>query len=49
MGMRVWVKTEDYWKAKWDLQEQIKLAFDTNGISIPYDRIDVNMLGKELK
>lgn len=49
MGMRVWVKTDDYWKAKWDLQEQIKLAFDTNGISIPYDRIDVNMLGKELK
>ncbi|CDE43891.1 small-conductance mechanosensitive channel [Clostridium sp. CAG:411] len=47
MGMRVWVSTDDYWKAKWDLQEQIKLMFDKNHISIPYDRVDVKMLGKE--
>lgn len=47
MGMRVWVSTDDYWKAKWDLQEQIKLMFDENNISIPYDRVDVKMLGKE--
>lgn len=47
MGMRVWVSTDDYWKAKWDLQEQIKLMFDENNISIPCDRVDVKMLGKE--
>ena len=44
MGVRVWAKTEDYWTVKWDLQEQIKNVFDEKGISIPYNRLDVNVI-----
>lgn len=43
LGLRVWVKTEDYWQAKWRLTERIKLAFDDAGIEIPYQKIDVQM------
>ena len=28
LGLRAWVKTEDYWPAKWRLNEEIKLTFD---------------------
>ena len=44
MGVRVWTKTEDYWTVKWNLQEQIKNVFDEKGISIPYNRLDVNVI-----
>ena len=43
LGLRIWVKTEDYWTAKWRLTENIKLAFDENQIEIPYQKIDVQM------
>ncbi|MBD5088881.1 MAG: mechanosensitive ion channel [Clostridiales bacterium] len=44
MGVRVWTATENYWTVKWDLQEQIKIIFDENNVSIPYDRLDVQLL-----
>lgn len=44
MGIRVWTATENYWMVKWDLQEQIKIVFDENKVSIPYDRLDVKLL-----
>lgn len=47
LGIRFWVKTEDYWDAKWELQEQLKEAFDQNGISIPYSHMDVMLLKNE--
>ena len=43
LGLRIWVKTEDYWTVKWRLTENIKLAFDDNQIEIPYQKIDVQM------
>ncbi len=43
IGMRVWVKAEDYWPVKWRLTEEIKYALDRNGIKIPYQRIDVQI------
>ena len=43
MGVRVWVKTEDYWTAKWRLTENIKYALDDHNISIPYQQIDVQI------
>ena len=39
--VRPWVKTEDFWGVKFALNEQIKLAFDENGITIPYPQTDV--------
>ena len=42
-----WVKTEDYGGVKSAVTEKIKLAFDENGISIPYPQMDVHLNGKE--
>lgn len=41
--VRPWVNSADYWAVKWDLTENIKAAFDANGISIPYPQQDVHM------
>jgi len=41
--VRPWVKSEDYWAVKFDLTEKIKLAFDEQGISIPYPQMDVHL------
>jgi len=40
--VRPWVKTSDYWDVLFDLTENIKLAFDESGISIPYPQMDVH-------
>lgn len=41
--VRPWVNSADYWGVKWDLTENIKAAFDANGISIPFPQQDVHM------
>lgn len=40
--VRPWVKTEDYWDVKYSLTEKIKLAFDEQGITIPFPQMDVH-------
>ena len=45
IGMRFWTKTEDYWPVRWDMLEEIKYAFDENGIGIPYPQMDVHLDG----
>ena len=40
---RVWVKSSDYWSVKFDMNEKVKEAFDTAGISIPYPQTDVHL------
>ena len=42
-NVRPWVKSGDYWPVRADLLENVKLAFDANGISIPYPQQDVHM------
>ena len=39
----VWVDSNDYWDAFYFMQEQVKLAFDKNGISIPYNQLDIHI------
>ena len=41
--LRPWVKTSDYWTAKWQLTQQIKESFDKNKISIPFPQRDVHL------
>ena len=41
IGFRVWTAKENYWTVKWGLMESIKEEFDKNGISIPYNQLDV--------
>ena len=46
-NVRPWCRNEDYWGVKADVTEKIKLAFDENGISIPYPQMDVHVNGSE--
>ena len=40
---RVWVKKEDYWTVYFDMLEDVKTAFDEQGIEIPYDQVDIHV------
>ncbi len=44
MMVFLWVKPEDYLPVKCRMLEQIKEQFDRNGITIPYNRMDVTVL-----
>ncbi len=41
--VRVWTDAADYWTVYFDLLEQVKAAFDTKGIEIPYPQMDVHI------
>lgn len=43
LHIRPWVKSADYFATSCDLKEAIKLAFDENGISIPYPQSDMHV------
>ena len=43
MELRFFVKTDDYWPAKFAISEEVKKRFDKEGIQIPFDQIDVHM------
>lgn len=42
--VRPWVKSDDYWPAYFGIHEEMKLAFDREGISIPFPQRDVHMI-----
>lgn len=42
--VRAWVKTADYWDARYQLLEQIKTDFDARGIEITYDHLNVHLV-----
>ncbi|MGN1081118.1 MAG: mechanosensitive ion channel family protein [Acutalibacteraceae bacterium] len=42
--LRVWMKSEDYWKSTpFDIKKAVKPALDKCGISIPYPQLDVHL------
>ena len=43
LEIRMWTKTDDYWNAKFYVNEKIKAEFDKNGIRIPYNQLDVHV------
>lgn len=49
LGLRAWVRTEDYWPTRWRMLEEIKLTFDDEGIEIPYQQMTVHVEGGEQK
>ena len=44
MGVRCYVKTENYWTAKWEITENIKKKFDENNIVIPFNQLQISVL-----
>lgn len=43
LGIRAWVKTDEYWTTRWQILEDIKLIFDAEGIEIPYNQMTVHV------
>jgi len=41
--VRPWAKAEDYWNVYFQVNEQIKLALDEAGITIPFPQMDVHL------
>ena len=44
LSARGWTRTEDYWQARWDMMEKIKLVFDQEGIRISHFERNVPIL-----
>lgn len=40
---KAWCKNEDFWTVNYNLVENVKTAFDENGISIPFNQLDVHV------
>lgn len=47
LGVRAWVKTENYMVTRWRILEEIKVTFDGNHIEIPYNQLTVHLNNKE--
>jgi small conductance mechanosensitive channel len=48
LTVRLWTKSTDYFATKIALTENIKLAFDEAGITIPYPQIRVHTTNSKL-
>lgn len=42
--LRVWCATEDYWDLYYDLLEQIRAAFDREGVELTYRHLNVHIM-----
>ena len=47
IDLKVWCETDNYWDVKYFLEENVKLAFDKAGITIPFPQMDVHIREKE--
>lgn len=46
LTLRCWCLNDNYWDVYFSLQENIKLAFDENKISIPFNQLDVHVINE---
>lgn len=44
--MKLWCRQESYWDLYFAMQEAVKLAFDKEGVAIPYPQLDVHVQGE---
>ena len=42
--VRPWVANGDYWAVNWRFQREVYGALDREGISIPFNRLDVSLV-----
>ena len=47
LAVRVWCKTEDYWDVHFAMIEKMRESFEKDGIEIPYQRLDVNIVNDD--
>ncbi len=47
MALKCHVKSEDYWTLRGQLLEEIKYAFDKEGVAIPFPQVDVHFDGQK--
>jgi small conductance mechanosensitive channel len=45
--VRPWVKTVDYWAVRFDLTAKLKVAFDENGITVPFTSYELYVNNKK--
>lgn len=43
LSAKLWCRQEEYWNLYFAMQEAVKLAFDREGIEIPYPQVDVHL------
>lgn len=41
--MRAWLPTDKYWAVRYELIKKVKEAFDANGITIPFEQVDMHI------
>ncbi len=46
---RFWVKSSDYWAVRFAVLERVKEKFETNGIEIPFNQLDVHVKDGKIK
>jgi small conductance mechanosensitive channel len=46
--IRIWVERVNFQKAKFSINEQVKLIFDKENVSIPYPQRDIHMISTEI-
>lgn len=44
LGIRFWARKENLWTARCEMLENIKYAFDEEGIKIPFNQLDVHIV-----
>ena len=44
---RVWVDSENYCDVHFDLNEAVRESFGANGVQMPYDQLDIHVIGKQ--
>lgn len=44
LGIRFWAKRENVWTARCEMLENIKYAFEEEGIKIPFNQLDVHII-----
>ena len=43
VGYRIWTAKENYWALRFDILEKIRNEFEKEGITIPFDQLDVHI------
>ena len=44
LSVWIWCRSEDYWRCMEKMKEDIKNSFDSNGITIPFNQLDIHVV-----